>query len=69
MEALLHIIETYGLWVVFFSVLLDQGGLPTPSYAPLIVMAALATDAGESLWPLLLVGSVVLLYGQRLTSE
>ena len=61
MEALIHIIETYGLWVVFFSVLLDQGGLPTPSYAPMIVTAALAADAGEPLWPILLVGSVAAL--------
>ena len=58
MEALIHVIETYGLWVVFFSVLLDQGGLPTPSYAPMIVTAALATDAGQPLWPILLVGTL-----------
>lgn len=61
MEALIHVIETYGLWVVFISVLLDQGGLPTPSYAPMIVTAALATQAGEPLWPILLVGSVAAL--------
>ena len=61
MEALIHIIETYGLWVVFISVVLDQGGLPTPSYAPMIVTAALATDAGEPLWPILLVGAVAAL--------
>ncbi len=58
MDALIHIIEAYGLWVVFISVLLDQGGLPTPSYAPMIVTAALATNAHESLWPILLVGSM-----------
>ena len=61
MQALIHVIETYGLWVVFFSVLLDQGGLPTPSYAPMIVTAALAADAGEPLWPILLVGSMAAL--------
>lgn len=61
MEALIHVIETYGLWVVFFSVLLDQGGLPTPSYAPMIVTAALATDAGEPLWPIVLTGSIAAL--------
>jgi membrane protein DedA with SNARE-associated domain/rhodanese-related sulfurtransferase len=61
MNALIHIIETYGLWVVFFSVLLDQGGLPTPSYAPMIVTAALATDHDQPLWPILLVGSVAAL--------
>ncbi len=61
METLIHGIETYGLWVVFISVLLDQGGLPTPSYAPMIVTAALATDAGQPLWPILLVGSIAAL--------
>ena len=61
MEALIHVIEIYGLWVVFVSVLLDQGGLPTPSYVPMIVTAALATDAGQPLWPILLVGSVAAL--------
>jgi membrane protein DedA with SNARE-associated domain/rhodanese-related sulfurtransferase len=61
MEALIHVIETYGLWVVFISVLLDQGGLPTPSYAPMIVTAALATDGGQPLWPILLVGSIAAL--------
>src|SRR5690349_13221276 len=61
MEALIHVVETYGLWVVFVCVLLDQGGLPTPSYAPMIVTAALATNAGEPLWPIVLVGSVAAL--------
>ena len=49
MEALLQFIETYGLWVVFVSVLLDQGGLPVPAYAPIIVTAGLAVDQGGSL--------------------
>jgi membrane protein DedA with SNARE-associated domain/rhodanese-related sulfurtransferase len=58
MDTLLHIIESYGLWVVFVCVLLDQGGLPFPSYAPMIVTAALATDKHESLWPVLLVATL-----------
>lgn len=61
MDMLLHIIESYGLWVVFFCVLLDQGGLPFPSYAPMIVTAALATDRQESLLPVLLVATVAAL--------
>lgn len=61
MDTLLHIIESYGLWVVFFCVLLDQGGLPFPSYAPMIVTAALATDKHESLWPVLLVATLAAL--------
>jgi membrane protein DedA with SNARE-associated domain/rhodanese-related sulfurtransferase len=61
MDTLLHIIESYGLWVVFFCVLLDQGGLPFPSYAPMIVTAALATDKHESLLPVLLVATLAAL--------
>lgn len=61
MDTLLHVIESYGLWVVFFCVLLDQGGLPFPSYAPMIVTAALATDKHESLWPVLLVATAAAL--------
>ena len=58
METLIHVIEVYGLWVVFVSVLLDQGGLPTPSYAPMIVTSALAVDADQPLWPILLVAAL-----------
>jgi membrane protein DedA with SNARE-associated domain/rhodanese-related sulfurtransferase len=55
MDALLHVIETYGLWVVFVCVLLDQGGLPVPAYPPMIVTAAFAVDTQGALWPILLV--------------
>ena len=58
MDTLLHVIETYGLWVVFICVLLDQGGLPVPSYPPMIVTAALAVDKQHSLWPILAVAVV-----------
>jgi membrane protein DedA with SNARE-associated domain/rhodanese-related sulfurtransferase len=61
MDTLLHIIESYGLLVVFFCVLLDQGGLPFPSYAPMIVTAALATDKQESLLPVLLIATLAAL--------
>jgi membrane protein DedA with SNARE-associated domain/rhodanese-related sulfurtransferase len=43
------------LWVVFVCVLLDQGGLPTPAYPPIIVTAALAVDQGKSLLAILFV--------------
>ena len=55
MDALLHVIETYGLWVVFLCVLLDQGGLPVPAYPPMIVTSALAVDTRTPVWPILLV--------------
>lgn len=61
MATLIHIIEVYGLWVVFISVLLDQGGLPTPSYAPIIVTAALASDVGKPLAPILVVATLAAL--------
>ena len=48
-EHLLQFIEVYGLWVVFVCVLMDQGGLPTPAYPPIIVTASLAVDRGGSL--------------------
>ncbi|WP_227977761.1 DedA family protein [Arenimonas daejeonensis] len=58
MEALLALIATYGLLVVFVSVLLDQGGLPVPAYPAVIVTAALAVDRGESVLPILVVSTV-----------
>lgn len=55
MDVLLHIIEAYGLWVVFACVLLDQGGLPVPAYPPMIVTAAVAVESNDSLLPILIV--------------
>lgn len=57
MELLLHLIESYGLLVVFVAVLLDQGGVPVPAYPPIIVTAAVALDRGESLLAIVLVAS------------
>lgn len=58
MDVLLHIIEAYGLWVVFACVLLDQGGLPVPAYPPMIVTAAVAVDSNNSLLPILIVATL-----------
>ena len=55
MEALIHVIEAYGLWVVFICVFLDQGGLPFPAYPPMIVTAALAVETDNSLLPIVIV--------------
>jgi membrane protein DedA with SNARE-associated domain/rhodanese-related sulfurtransferase len=55
MEALLEFINAYGLWFVFVCVLLDQGGLPTPAYPPVILTAALAIEGERSLLSILLV--------------
>ena len=55
MDALLHVIEAYGLWVVFLCVVLDQGGLPLPAYPVMIVTSGLAVDTHTPVWPILLV--------------
>jgi membrane protein DedA with SNARE-associated domain/rhodanese-related sulfurtransferase len=62
MDSLLHIVQAYGLWVVFISVLLDQGGLPVPAYPAIIVTSALATTSAQPLLPILgvaILGAVV----------
>lgn len=66
MATLLHIIEAYGLWVVFASVLLDQGGLPIPAYPVTIATAALAVDSDESLLAILAVATLAALLADLL---
>lgn len=61
MDTLLYVVQTYGLWVVFIAVLLDQGGLPVPAYPPMIVTAALAVESSESLWAILLVATLAVI--------
>ena len=55
MEAVIEFVEAYGLWVAFFAVLLDQGGLPIPSYSVVIITAALTVNSNGSVPELLLV--------------
>jgi len=52
MENLVRALELYGLQIVFVSVLLDQGGLPLPSFSLVIVAAGVATAAGAPVWPI-----------------
>lgn len=66
METLIALISTYGLLVVFVSVLLDQGGLPVPAYPPLVVTAALAAESGQPLLPILLVAVLAALMADSL---
>lgn len=63
---LLHLIAGYGLLVVFVAVFLDQGGLPIPAYPPLIVAAALATDRGEAVLPILAIATLAALLADLL---
>jgi membrane protein DedA with SNARE-associated domain/rhodanese-related sulfurtransferase len=44
MPALIALLHTYGLWIVFANVLLEQAGLPIPAYPVLIVAGALAAN-------------------------
>jgi membrane protein DedA with SNARE-associated domain/rhodanese-related sulfurtransferase len=46
MQALLHLIETYGLYLVFANVLVTQLGAPVPAYPTLIIVGAM-TSRGE----------------------
>jgi len=52
MEDLVRILQLYGLQIVFAGVLLDQGGLPLPSFSLVIVAAGVATEAGTPVWPI-----------------
>lgn len=53
MNFLLHLIEQYGLWLVFANVLLEQLGLPLPAYPTLIVTGALINRGDYSATALL----------------
>lgn len=53
MNFLLHLIEQYGLWLVFANVLLEQLGLPLPAYPTLIITGALINRGDYSALALL----------------
>jgi membrane protein DedA with SNARE-associated domain/rhodanese-related sulfurtransferase len=57
MAQLSQLIHTYGVLIVFGTVLLEQIGLPIPAFPVLIIAGALAVDNGAS-WPLTLAASV-----------
>jgi membrane protein DedA with SNARE-associated domain/rhodanese-related sulfurtransferase len=50
MSEIIHLLQTYGLLIVFGTVLLEQIGLPIPAMPILIVAGALAAG-GEISWP------------------
>jgi membrane protein DedA with SNARE-associated domain/rhodanese-related sulfurtransferase len=54
MNTVVSLIAQYGLLVVFVSVLLDESGLPLPSYPALIVAGAVYANHGNPLLPILL---------------
>ena len=57
MSQLVHLIQTYGVLIVFGTVLLEQIGLPIPAMPMLIVAGALAAG-GEISWAACLAASV-----------
>ena len=58
MSHLAHLVQTYGLLLVFGIVMLEQIGLPIPAFPVLIVAGALGVD-GHASWALCLVASVL----------
>jgi membrane protein DedA with SNARE-associated domain/rhodanese-related sulfurtransferase len=58
MAQLSHLIQSYGVLIVFATVLLEQIGLPIPAFPVLIIAGALAVDGGAN-WPLYLAASVL----------
>lgn len=57
MDFALALLQTHGLWIVFVAVLLDQGGLPLPSYPVVAVSAAFAHGDTAALAQLLMVAT------------
>lgn len=66
MEDLVRVLEIYGLQIVFAGVLLDQGGLPFPSFSLVVVAAGVATAAGAPVWPIFAVAVVATLVADLL---
>jgi membrane protein DedA with SNARE-associated domain/rhodanese-related sulfurtransferase len=57
MAQLSHLVHTYGVLIVFGTVLLEQIGLPIPAFPVLIIAGALAIDGGAN-GPLFLAASI-----------
>src|SRR4026207_2495085 len=66
MEQLVRALELYGLQIVFAGVLLDQGGLPFPSFSLVIVVAAVATHPRAPVWPIFVIAVVATLVADLL---
>jgi membrane protein DedA with SNARE-associated domain/rhodanese-related sulfurtransferase len=58
MAPLAHLIHTYGVFIVFGIVLVEQLGLPIPAFPILIIAGAMAVDNGTN-WPLYLAAAVL----------
>jgi len=61
MSSLVALLEHYGLWAVFLSLLLEGAGLPLPSYPILMLAAALAPQAHYQVPEVVLTGVAAML--------
>lgn len=57
MSNFIHLLQEYGVLIVFAIVLVEQIGLPIPAYPILIVAGALSVD-GDTSWPAVLAVAV-----------
>lgn len=58
MSQLTQLLQSYGVLIVFGTVLLHQAGIPLPAFPVLVVAGALAVD-GQANWSMFLLASVV----------
>lgn len=58
MDQLSHLLHTYGILIVFGTVLLEQIGLPIPAF-PVLVFAGAMSVGGTINWPLTLAASML----------
>jgi membrane protein DedA with SNARE-associated domain/rhodanese-related sulfurtransferase len=66
LDAVVHLLSNYGLWVVLVAVFLDQGGVPVPAWPVLVLATAQAVGQQQSLWPILLVATLAALLADTL---
>lgn len=57
MPNLIHLLQEYGVLIVFAIVLIEQIGMPIPAYPILIVAGALSVD-GDFSWPAVLAAAI-----------
>lgn len=63
MNTLVHLVQTYGLWLVFLITLLQSVGLPLPAFVVLIVTTAVTPPTTANIIALILTGSLGTLSG------
>jgi membrane protein DedA with SNARE-associated domain len=56
MEEILHLLQQYGYWLIFFSIFLESLGLPIPS-APILITAGAAAHFGILSFPAMILAA------------